>query len=92
MVMNEVNAALLKMFASSADVGGTETPAGYGETPEAGGMGLGSLQALGAVDEEIESGSEVRLDKAAKFEAKFPEKVFYMLQVYYRIMCINVCV
>lgn len=59
--MNEVNAALLNMFASSADVGGTDSPAGGGETPGAGRASPGSQHALGAVDEEVESGSEVCL-------------------------------
>eukprot|EP00903_Cladosiphon_okamuranus_P017946 g16513.t1 len=58
-VMNEVNAALLKMFASSADMGGTDSPAGGGETPRVGRMSSDSTQVLGAVDEEMESGSEV---------------------------------
>eukprot|EP00752_Nemacystus_decipiens_P006311 g5691.t1 len=51
LVMNEVNAALLKMFASNA-IGETEAPAGDAAA-------LGSLQALGDLDEETESGSEV---------------------------------
>lgn len=58
MVMNEVNAALLKMFASNA-IDKTEAPAGEGETPEAVNMSLDYNQVLSAVDEEVESGSEV---------------------------------
>lgn len=60
MVMNEVNAALLKMFASNA-IDNTEARAGEDGTTGAGIVTPGSPQALGAVDEEIESGSEVRL-------------------------------
>lgn len=59
--MNEVNEALLKMFASNADIGGTAAPADEGETQGARRLSLGASQALGAVDEEMESGSEVRL-------------------------------
>lgn len=55
-VMNEVNSALLKMFASNAIA-----PAGKSESPGAGRVGRGSSsEALGAVDEENESRSEVR--------------------------------
>lgn len=51
-VMNEVNAVLIKMFAT-----------GEGEAPEGGGADHGSMHALGTVDEEGESAAEVGLDK-----------------------------
>lgn len=60
-VMNEVNTALLKMFAGNADSGGTQARAGEGEAPGVGRLSLGSPQALGALDEEMESGSEVSM-------------------------------
>lgn len=67
--MNDVNAALLKMFASDATAGGAESSAGEG------GVTPGSPQALGAVDEETESGSEVRLVTAAKKSKRGSEAV-----------------
>ena len=59
-VMNEVNAVLMKMFAS-----GTKSPTAEGGAPEGGGVDPGSLHALGTVDEE-ESAPEVCFDNPAQ--------------------------
>lgn len=56
-VMNDVNDALMKMFASGPASEKVKTSAG-----ESGGRSSGSLLQLEAVDEEGESGSEVRAD------------------------------
>lgn len=62
-VMNEVNAALIKMFASKAKSDGNENAAGERGALEGGASGPDSTRTLDAVDEEGEYESEVRMKR-----------------------------
>ncbi|CAM9617791.1 unnamed protein product, partial [Ectocarpus fasciculatus] len=58
-VMNEVNAALIKMFAGEAKNGSNKNAAGERTVLEGGASGPDSTRTLGAVDEEAECESEI---------------------------------